>query len=79
LQDYIQCIGIQDILGPRPVIMESFRLGLITQGEKWLELLEDRNSTSHVYNKNQADHIVGEIKKNHYTLLAKLEETLKQK
>jgi hypothetical protein len=52
LQDYIQCIGVTDIVGPRPVITEAFKLGLISQGENWLELLEDRNSTSHVYNKN---------------------------
>jgi nucleotidyltransferase substrate binding protein (TIGR01987 family) len=79
LQDYIQCLGIPDIVGPRPVITEAFKLGLISQGENWLELLEDRNSTAHVYNKNFADHLVEEIRMNHIKLLLQLENTFKLK
>lgn len=79
LQDYIQAIGIKDIVGPKPVISEAFKLGLITSGEKWFELLEDRNLTSHIYNKNVADEITNLIISTHYPLLKQLEETLKQK
>jgi hypothetical protein len=55
LQDYIQCIGITDIVGPRP------------------------DSTAHVYNKNFADHLVEEIRKNHIKLLIQLENSFKLK
>ena len=79
LQDYIKALGIQDIVGPRPVIMEAFKLGLLANGERWLMLLEDRNSTSHIYNKTLADHIVDEICKHHIQLLNALEATLKEK
>ena len=60
LQDYLQCIGIKDVVGPRPVLSEAFRLGIISEGEKWFELLEDRSQTSHVYNKKIADEITNE-------------------
>lgn len=79
LQDYLQCQGIQDVIGPRPVLLEAFKLGIIRQGEKWLELLQDRNSTSHIYNKNVADHIVDEICKHHFALLSQLEDTMRAK
>jgi nucleotidyltransferase substrate binding protein (TIGR01987 family) len=76
LQDYLQFIGIKDVVGPRPVLTESFKLGLISEGEKWFELLEDRNQTSHIYNKNIADEITADIISNHYSLLKQLESTL---
>ena len=79
LQDYIQSIGIKDVVGPRPVLTESFKLGLISDGEKWFELLEDRNSTSHIYNKNVADEIASDIIKNHFPLLKQLEQFLGKK
>lgn len=79
LQDYIQALGIKDVVGPKPVLSEAFKLGLLASGEKWFELLEDRNQTSHIYNKNVADEIANEIVKNHFPLLKQLDETLKQK
>ncbi|HPI39212.1 MAG TPA: nucleotidyltransferase substrate binding protein [Pseudobdellovibrionaceae bacterium] len=79
LQDYIQSLGIKDIVGPRPVLMEAFKMGLLSEREKWMELLEDRNQTSHVYNKEVAESISNDIKHSHYHLLKKLEETLKSK
>jgi len=79
LQDYIESLGIKDIVGPKPVLKEAFKMGLIADGEKWMELLEDRNQTSLIYNKEVAESITNDIIKSHYPLLKKLEETLKQK
>lgn len=54
-------------------------LEIISHGEDWFRLLEDRNLTSHVYNKKVADQIVAEILGHHFQLLIQLEETLKHK
>lgn len=79
LQDYLQSIGIKDVVGPKPVLSEAFKLGVISSGEKWFALLEDRNQTSHIYNKNIADEIVGDIVRDHYPLLKQFEDVLKLK
>jgi hypothetical protein len=36
-------------------LREAFRLGLIEQGEAWMLMLQDRNLTSHTYNRATAD------------------------
>ena len=55
--------------GPRLVIKEAFKLGLIKEGESWIDMLEDRNKTSHIYDEKQALKIYKKIKESHFNLL----------
>ncbi|RKY40458.1 MAG: nucleotidyltransferase [Candidatus Omnitrophota bacterium] len=55
--------------GPRFVIKEAFKLGLIKKGESWIDMLEDRNKTSHIYDEKQALKIYKKIKETHFDLL----------
>ncbi|MBU0897496.1 MAG: nucleotidyltransferase substrate binding protein [Candidatus Omnitrophica bacterium] len=58
-----------DARGPRLTIKEAFKFGLIKDGEGWIEMLEDRNKTSHIYDEKQALIIYNKIKENYYKLL----------
>ena len=42
-------------------LREAFRLGLIEHGEAWMLMLQDRNLTSHAYNRATADAIGAQI------------------
>ena len=39
---------------PRECLKESFRLGLISDEENWLAMLDDRNAMSHIYSEEEA-------------------------
>lgn len=54
---------------PRLVIKEAFRTKLIKEGQAWIDMLEDRNKTSHIYDAKEAFKIYTKIKENHYKLL----------
>lgn len=54
---------------PRLVIKEAFKTGLIKDGDGWIDMLEDRNKTSHIYDEKQALKIYEKIKNSHYKLL----------
>jgi nucleotidyltransferase substrate binding protein (TIGR01987 family) len=54
---------------PRPVIKEAFKAKTIKDGQEWINMLEDRNKTSHLYDEKQALKIYKKIKKNHYKIL----------
>lgn len=54
---------------PRSAIKEAYKAGLIKDGEGWIDMLEDRNKTSHIYDENEALRIYQKIKKNHFELL----------
>lgn len=54
---------------PRAAIKEAYKAGLIKDGEGWIDMLEDRNKTSHIYDENEARRIYQKIKENHFELL----------
>lgn len=42
---------------PRQCLKEAFKLGLIEDNPKWLEMIDDRNLTSHTYKEETAQEI----------------------
>jgi nucleotidyltransferase substrate binding protein (TIGR01987 family) len=58
---------------PRLVIKEAFKTKLIKDGQGWIDMLEDRNKTSHLYDESQALKIYNKIKENHLKLLEDIE------
>ena len=47
---------------PKEVLKEAFGVGLIDDENLWLEMLHDRNMTSHTYDEELADEIYVKIK-----------------
>jgi nucleotidyltransferase substrate binding protein (TIGR01987 family) len=73
LKDYLEYQGISNMAGSRDVIREAFKAGLISNGEKWMEMLQSRNLTSHSYNEDTADEISAAIVDFYYDLFLALE------
>ncbi|MEG0086675.1 MAG: nucleotidyltransferase substrate binding protein [Niameybacter sp.] len=46
---------------PRTIYKKAYVSGLLEEEKVWLQLLEDRNATSHIYNEKLADEIAGRI------------------
>ena len=62
---------------PRSAIKEGFRVGIIKDGDGWIDILEDRNKTSHIYDEKEAKVIYNKIKDLHIKLLKDLEQSIK--
>jgi len=54
---------------PRLVIKEAFKTQIVKDGDAWIDMLEDRNKTSHIYDEKQAIKIYEKIEQTHYELL----------
>ena len=65
LRDLLRSQGNESLLGSRDTLREAFRLELIQDGESWMLMIQDRNLTSHTYNRSTADAIAANIQK-HY-------------
>ena len=59
--------GIQ-VSTPRESIKQAYQVGWIEDEEAWLEMLRDRNETSHVYDEATARRIYESIKRNFVAL-----------
>jgi len=62
MKDYFEEEGIQEIATPRQIINKAFEIGLIENGHHWLDALEDRNETVHIYDTKISEEIETEIR-----------------
>jgi nucleotidyltransferase substrate binding protein (TIGR01987 family) len=59
---------------PKITIKEAFREKLFEDGQGWIDMLEDRNLTSHTYKQDLAKEIYERIKNKHIKLLNSLRD-----
>jgi nucleotidyltransferase substrate binding protein (TIGR01987 family) len=76
LKDFYESQGETDLQGSRDAIQLAFKRGLITKGEVWMEMLKDRNRTSHTYNEETADEIADNILSLYFDLFVVLKNEL---
>lgn len=61
---------------PKDTMREAFRANIINNNPLWLQMIDDRNATSHIYNENLAEEIYSRFY--HYDrLLSELVSKLK--
>ncbi|RCW30056.1 nucleotidyltransferase substrate binding protein [Marinilabilia salmonicolor] len=74
LQDFLEEeSGYLELKGPRPVLKQAFKDGIINQGELWMEMLNDRNRSVHTYDEEIAREIINAIVHRYYPLLKQLD------
>jgi nucleotidyltransferase substrate binding protein (TIGR01987 family) len=78
LKDYEQAEGL-DVKTPREVIKQAYQAGLISEGHRWMEALQDRNLTVHTYREEIALSIEQRIRDGYYPLLQALYNTFRAK
>lgn len=72
LQDILQHRGYHDIKGPKPVIKQAFQDGILSDGQAWIDMLNDRNNSTHLYDENEARKIFDNIQIKYFGLLNEL-------
>lgn len=78
VREYLIEQGYADINSPKSVMKTAFADGLLINENGWLEILESRNITSHVYDEKTAETIFESIKNVYTPLFSELIETLKK-
>ncbi len=79
LRDLLRSQGDSTLLGSRDTLREAFRLGLIENGEIWMLMIQDRNLTSHTYNRPTADAIAVNIIGSYLPCFQQLRSALSQR
>ena len=76
LKDYLEYQGVAGVVGSRGAVREAFRNGLLSEGETWMTMIQDRNRSSHTYDETTARAIVARIMEEHHPAFLKLAATL---
>ena len=53
MKDFLEDQGKTDLFGSKNAVREAFNVGLISNGDVWLEMIKSRNLTSHIYDQNE--------------------------
>ncbi len=61
LRDYLEYQGYMDIKGSRDAIRMAFQVGLIHDGDLWMQTIKARNITSHTYDEHIVNKAIDEI------------------
>ncbi|MEY2501543.1 MAG: hypothetical protein QOI07_1877 [Verrucomicrobiota bacterium] len=61
LKDFLEPTGATNLFGSVNTTRAAFAAGLIENGEAWMEMIKDRNLTTHTYDERTADKISSAI------------------
>lgn len=75
-REYLIDQGYVDINSPKSVMKQAFADGLINDDRSWIELLNARNLTSHIYDENTASDIFEDIRSKYLLLFKELSNRL---
>ena len=70
--------GNNALKGARDITREGINLGLITDAEEWMAMLETRKETLHMYKEETADEIFEKTLETYYLLFLKFEENMEE-
>ena len=79
LKDLFFTEGLTGLNSPKTILREAFSSGLIKDQDLWLLMLDDRNSTTHIYEDRLAMDICERIIRTHQGALAELEQAIEKR
>ena len=79
LKDYLVFQGYTQIAGPRDTIRAAFRIGVLEDGEGWMEMIQSRNQTVHTYHEEMAHQVMARVLQKYMPLFEHIAKTLPQR
>lgn len=76
LKDFLATKDIQ-VYTPRDVIKEAFNVNILPQAQIWIDMAQDRNSSSHEYNMDKVSLILERISKVYCEELVRFQNDLR--
>ncbi len=74
---FLEYQGIEGVKSPRTTFREAYSFGLIDDGDDWIDMLKDRNLTTHTYDEKRAKRIYDKIRDKHFDNLLAVYNRLK--
>jgi len=75
-KDFLEESGYVDLFGSKNVARKAFEVGLIDDGQVWMNMIKSRNLTSHTYNEETTQKIITAIIDEYYHTFCQLNKKL---
>ena len=77
LKDYLESKGFMNFHGSKDTFKLAFQEGLISDGELWMKMIDNRNRSSHTYEENIAKKIIILVITKYFLKFKELSEKMK--
>jgi nucleotidyltransferase substrate binding protein (TIGR01987 family) len=61
MKAYLEEKGGKDLYFPKDIIRSAFQAGIIKNDPRWLDMVDTRNQTSHIYNEAMAEKVYQQL------------------
>lgn len=78
MKDYLKDQGFSEVKSPKATIKKAFEIDIIKDGHIWMEMLDDRNLTTHTYDEESAEKVSRLIKEKYLHLFNDLSAKFKE-
>ena len=78
LKDFLEFKGQTGIYGSKDATRKAFELGLLENGDAWMDMIQSRNRSSHTYNQQVMQEIIEAIIESYNDLFISLANKLEQ-
>ncbi len=78
LKDYLENSGYSQLGTPKKVLRQAFQAEIISNAEEWLEALNKRNKTSHIYHPEILKEVLTFINATYFAIVRDLYHYLKK-
>ncbi len=76
LKDYLEEQGFTDVQSPKSSLKKAFEIGIIEDGHLWLEMLSDRNLSTHTYDEQKTNALENLIRNQYFMVMKTLHDYL---
>lgn len=79
LSEFMKYLGVTlENSFPRTIFKKAYVNNLISDDQVWINLLHDRNQTSHIYNENLANEVANRIMNDYVSAIGELVDNLEK-
>ena len=79
LLEYKKLLNEESIKFPRDILVKSYENNLITDEKVWINMMFDRNKTSHIYDEEEANKMYHNIENNYFPVMRDNYESIKKR
>jgi nucleotidyltransferase substrate binding protein (TIGR01987 family) len=76
MKDYLEYMGLTGIVGSKGSVRQAFQNDLITDGQIWIDMIDDRNLSSHSYDEATANALIRRITDVYYERFGAFKEKM---
>ncbi len=78
MKDFLEERGNNEIYGSKDAVRAAFLLGIIENGQIWMDMIKSRNNSAHIYNRTTAKELFHLIVEQYFFEFEKLYDTLSE-